>query len=131
MSMALREYPMRKLSRRTLRNAAIGLGLCVVVLFIVSQEFPGAEELDSVSKAVEWTGMVFLPLFGLNLDLYPYSTAKIAGLAMLGVHAVLLTLLYRTLPTLTYITVTPIAVAEMFVLVIPFLRIRKRLDARS
>jgi hypothetical protein len=120
-----------RLSRRALRNAAIGIGLCVVALFIISQEVRGAGELDSISKMLEWTGMVFLPLFGLNLDLYPERAAKIAGLGMLGAHAVLMTLVYRSLPSLTYITVTPLAVVEMFILVIPFLRIRRRLDPRS
>jgi hypothetical protein len=119
---------MEKLSKRTLRNSAIGIGICVVVLFIVSQEVRGAGVLDSVSKVVEWTGMVFLPLFGLNLDLYPERTAKVAGVGMVGVHVVLMMLVYGSLPSLTYITITPLAVIEMFVLVIPFLRIRKRLD---
>jgi hypothetical protein len=72
--------------------------------------------------------MVFLPLFGLNLDLCPERAAKIAGVGMLAAHAILLMLFYNDLPALTYLTITPIAVIEMFVLLIPFLRIRKRLE---
>ena len=120
---------MEKLSKRCLRNSARGLGISVALLFILSQESPRAGELDNISKAVAWTGMVFLPLFGLNLDLYRVRAARIAGLAMLGVHAFLVTLLYKELPTFDFIAVAPMAVLEMFVLVVPFLRIRKGLDS--
>ena len=119
---------MKKAPRRFMHFAAITIGVSVSILFILSEQVRGAGGLDSVSKVVEWTGMVFLPLFGLNLDLYPERNAKVAGIGMLGVHVVLMMLVYGSLPSLTYITITPLAVIEMFVLVIPFLKIRKRLD---
>ena len=111
--------------------AAIGLGISVVILFIVSQEEREAGWLESFSKIIEWTGMVFLPLFGLNLDLYPERKARVAALGMVGVHLIFMALAYNSLPSLTFVTVTPFAMAELFILVIPFLRIRKRLDPPS
>lgn len=122
---------MKKLSTRAMRYVARGLGISVTVLFVLSQEIREAEKLDSFSKALEWTAMVFLPLFGLNLDLYPERSAKIAALGMIGLHLVLMVLVYSSLASLTFITVTPLAVVEMFILVIPFLRIRKRLEPPS
>ncbi len=72
--------------------------------------------------------MVFLPLFGLNLDLYPERAARLAGIGTIVLHVVLLTLLYSSLDLLNYIIIAPIALLEMFVFVIPFLAIRKHLD---
>ncbi len=72
--------------------------------------------------------MVFLPLFGLNLDLYSERAARIAALGMITIHIVLVTLLYKFLSAFNFITITPMALTEMFVLVVPFLRIRKRYE---
>ena len=98
---------MTKLSRSTLRNSATDLGVCVIALFVLSQEVSGAKWLESVSKVVEWTGMVFLPLFGLNLDLYSERAARISALGMITIHIVLVTLLYKFLSAFNFITITP------------------------
>ena len=62
----MRRRTIGKLSKTVMHYSAVGLGLCVMVLFIISQEVFGAAELENVSKALEWTGMVFLPLLALT-----------------------------------------------------------------
>ena len=48
---------------------------------------------------------------------------------MLGVHTMFLVAIYGTLPRFNFIAIAPCAVADMLILVIPFLLIRKHKGA--
>lgn len=104
------------------------LGLGSALLIILSRETPQARVLDQVGKMVYWTGVVFIPLFGLHVDLYREGGAKLAGLLAIGVHIVLLCLFYDELPRWNPIAVTFIAVVELALLAVPFLKIRTRVN---
>lgn len=73
--------------------------------------------------------MVFLPLFGLNLDLFAERLAQFGAIGMLGIHALLIKAVYSVLPALNFVAIAAIAIAEIFILAFPLLAIRRRLDA--
>jgi hypothetical protein len=121
---------MKKMSRKARHIGSISIGSVVLVLYVLSQQNPGANGLYNASKLVEWTGMVFVFLFGLNWDLFVKLSTWLVGLVMLGMHALVLWKCYPILPSLNYIAIAAIALLEGFVFEIPFLGIRKRLDPR-
>lgn len=117
-------------TRKQFRIYAWILGLGSALLIILSREIPQARVFDQVGKMVYWTGIVFVPLFGLHVDLYREGGAKLAGLLAIGVHTLLLCLFYEELPRWNPIAITFIAVVELALLVIPFLKIRTRVNER-
>jgi len=120
----------RRLSRRSLRVPALLAGALAGVLYAASQQFPQHAELSNVGKIVAWTAMIFLPLFGLNSDLFAERLAQFGAIGMLGIHALIIRAIYTVLPSLNFVALAAIAIGEIFVLAFPLLAIRKRLDTR-
>ncbi len=116
---------MKAISSRNLRWPARVFGLLAALLVISAEEGGGGtSHLDRIGKIVAWSAMCFLPLFGLNLDLFAHKSAQIAGAGAVCVHVVLMTLVYQHLDQMNFITIAPLAIVEMFLLYIPLWRVR-------
>lgn len=119
---------MKKLSKRILQIGIISIALSVVTMYILSQQVAGDAELYTMSKLVEWTGMVFLPLFGQHPELFPGRSGKLAGITA---HTAILCLCYPILPDLNYIVIAVIALFEIFILALLSVKVRERWAAKS
>ncbi len=80
------------------------------LLVVFAREGLGPPYLDAAGKAVFWTGIVFVPLLGLNQDVLQIVSGK----------------LLAVLNGLTFIELTPLCVVQFVIFALPFMLIRKR-----
>lgn len=97
-------------------------------MVILSREMPQLTILNAIGKGVYWTSVVFLPLFGLHADLYSENAGKWAGVMAICAHCILMYSLYAIFPGLNAIIITFIAVLELSILAILFLRLRAKVN---
>lgn len=102
-------------SRSALRKGIWLIAVPATLLVILAQTSIGPQYFDSLGKMIFWTGCVFVPLFGLNLDIFRQNAGIILWLALLAIHIACVCLLFRNLSNMTFIPLAGISIIEMMV----------------
>lgn len=118
--------PERTKMRRSLRMPAWGIGGGAAILIIMARENVGPPYLDNIGKAFFWTGAVFLPLLGLNRDIYRLNAARLIAVMLFGLHLILVGWSFEQLKDMGFITLFPLCIVQLLIFEIPFVIVRKR-----
>ena len=96
------------------------------LLVVFAREGLGPPYLDAAGKAVFWTGIVFVPLLGLNQDVLQIVSGKLLAILLWLVQLTLVFHFFAVLNGLTFIELTPLCVVQFVIFALPFMLIRKR-----
>jgi hypothetical protein len=105
-------------------------GLLALIAASIYSHYRASEVLNSIGPAVFWTGMLVLLLFGLNRHLFHARWFWLVSVVMMGIHLVLVKLLYRSIANANAWTILGVLVPEWLLMSFPYawLEQKHRLD---
>jgi hypothetical protein len=103
---------------KSMKYMARIVAILALIPFLLARDTVGPPYLDNVAKAVFWTGMVLVPLIGLNQDVLRSKTGKIA--------VFFASFFFRGLSSLNFIFLSVICIGQILVFALPLMFIRKQ-----
>jgi hypothetical protein len=101
------------------------MALCAATLVIMAREGFGPRYFDALGKALFWTVIVFVPLFGINQDVLRLTAGKFLFAGFLALQLILVSFLFERLHELNFIIITPLSFCECLIFAMAFMLIRK------
>ena len=101
------------------------MALCAATLVIMAREGFGPRYFDALGKALFWTVIVFVPLFGINQDVLRLTAGKFLSAGFLALQLILVSFLFERLYELNFIIITPLSFCECLIFAMAFMLIRK------
>lgn len=128
--MKMRNSPTDKVDRtgakQLVKICARILGVCAAALVILARDGLGPPYLDSIGKALFWTGSVLVSVFFLNQDVFRLTSGKLFAMLFCALQMFFVFYWFGNLRELSFITLTPICFVECLVFMLPLMLIRKR-----
>jgi len=101
------------------------MALCAAGLVIMAREDFGPRYFDALGKALFWTAIVFVPLFGINQDVLRLTAGKLLAAVLFALQLILVAFLFEKLYELNFLTITPLSFCECLTFAMAFMLIRK------
>jgi hypothetical protein len=111
---------------KSMKYMARIVAILSLIPFLLARDTVGPPYLDNVAKAVFWTGMVLVPLIGLNQDVLRSKTGKIAVFFLVTFQLALASFFFRGLSSLNFIFLSVICIGQILVFALPLMFIRKQ-----
>jgi hypothetical protein len=99
--------------------------LCAAALVIMAREGFGPRYFDALGKALFWSVIVFVPLFGINQDVLRLTAGKFLAVGLVALQLTLVGFLFERLYELNFITITPLSFCQCLIFAMAFMLIRK------
>jgi hypothetical protein len=112
--------------RQYLRICGWVMILCAVTFVIMTREGFGPRYFDALGKALFWTVIVFVALFGINQDVLWLAAGKFLAAGLLALQITLVGFLFERLYELNFITITPLSFCQCLIFAMAFTLIRKQ-----
>lgn len=103
------------------------LGAVSGLLVIASRQGIGQGYLDQAGKALYWTSAVFVTMLVINTKELALAAGKKWLALLLLVHLVFVVFAYKSLTSLSFITLTPLCFVEIVLFNIPFVRLNHQI----
>jgi hypothetical protein len=95
-------------------------GLLALLAAFIYSHYRTSEALNSIGPAVFWTGMLFILLFGLNRHLFHTRWFWLVSAVMMGIHIVLVKLLFKSIANANAWMILGILVPEWLLMSFPY-----------
>jgi hypothetical protein len=102
------------------------MALCAAAFVIMAREGFGPRYFDALGKALFWTVIVFVPLFGINQDELRLTAGKFLAAGLVALQLILVGMLFERLYGLNFITITPLSFCQCLIFAMAFMLIRKQ-----
>lgn len=102
------------------------IGVCAAGFVLLARDGIGPPYLDSVGKALFWTGIVLVPLFSFNHDVLRTTSGQVVAVGLSTLQFVLVFYSFERLQECTFIVLTPLCLIQCLIFFLPFMLIRKR-----
>ena len=100
--------------------------LCAAAFVIMAREGFGPRYFDALGKALFWTVIVFVPLFGINQDVLRLRAGKFLAGGCFALQLILVGFSFERLYELNFIIITPLSFCECLIFAMAFMLIRKQ-----
>ncbi len=118
--------PIKVRTKGFVKIAGRVIGVCAAVFVLLARDGFGPPYLDSVGKALFWTGLVLVPLFSFNYDILRLTSGKAAVATLSVLQLVLVLYLFERLQEVNFIILAPICIVQCLLFFLPLMLIRKR-----
>jgi hypothetical protein len=102
------------------------MAVCAAAFVIMAREGFGPKYLDALGKALFWTVIVFVPLFGINQDVLRLTAGKFLAAGLFALQLVLVEFLFERLYELNFITIASLSFCLCVIFAMAFMLIRKQ-----
>lgn len=102
------------------------VGVSAAIAVILAEDGLGPSYLDSIGRALFWTGAVLGPMLAFNVDVLRTVLGKIVAVGLVALQCVLVCRLFDRLNGVSFISITIFAFAQFMLFQSPFMFIRKR-----
>jgi len=118
--------PAKVRAKRIVKISGRVIGVCAVAFVLLARDGLGPPYLDSVGKALFWTGLVLVPLLSFNYDVLRLTSGKAAVASLSALQLVLVFYLFGRLQEVNFIILAPICIVQCLLFFLPLMLIRKR-----
>ena len=113
-------------AKRAVKICARVLGVCAAAFVLLARDGIGPPYLDSVGKALFWSGGVLISVFFLNQDVFCLTSGKLFAVLFFALQMFFVFYWFGKLQQLSFIVLTLICFIECLLFMIPLMIVRKR-----
>jgi hypothetical protein len=121
----LQDNPKSDSPKYLVKVSARIIGICSAGLVLLAREGIGPPYLDSIGKAIFWTGMVLVPLFAFNLDLLVSKLGQVSMVVLSALQLISVFYLFDKLREVNFIILACLCLVQCLIFFLPLMLIRK------